>query len=152
MKSPTNSVGIIEPDGMRNGSATNARRISTINNTGKNDFEYSTYHGSLCTADRACAPPCSSRAASFMRRLKKRRSMSIMPPVNMVPLTSNISRSRFIIFSALLFHLQHGKKGLLRYLHPADLLHAFLARLLFFKQLALASNVSTVALGDDVFA
>ena len=35
MKSPSSSVGIIESDGMRNGSKMNARTSSTMNATGK---------------------------------------------------------------------------------------------------------------------
>ena len=41
MKSPINSVGIIEPDGILNGSIINDRIIKTARNTGKKDFAYS---------------------------------------------------------------------------------------------------------------
>ena len=39
MKSPSRSVGIIDPDGMRNGSAINERNMSTTSNTGKKERE-----------------------------------------------------------------------------------------------------------------
>ncbi len=46
MKSPSSSVGIIESDGMRNGSNRNERITSTIRMTGKNERAYSTTSGS----------------------------------------------------------------------------------------------------------
>jgi hypothetical protein len=46
MKSPTSSVGIIEPDGMRKGSNRKPRKIKTTSKTGKKDFEYSSKSGS----------------------------------------------------------------------------------------------------------
>ena len=42
MKSPCSKVGIIEPEGIRNGSKTKDRITSTMSNTGKNEREYST--------------------------------------------------------------------------------------------------------------
>jgi hypothetical protein len=39
MKSPIRSVGIIEPEGIRNGSTTNALSTKTNAKTGKNDLE-----------------------------------------------------------------------------------------------------------------
>jgi hypothetical protein len=52
IKSPTNKVGIIDPDGIRNGSIKNERKINTINITGKNERAYSTMIGS-CVCLRA---------------------------------------------------------------------------------------------------
>src|SRR5262245_48031594 len=48
--------------------------------------------------------------------------------------------------------LQDREKGLLRDLHPADLLHPTLAFLLLLQQLALARDVAAVALGGHVLA
>jgi len=48
--------------------------------------------------------------------------------------------------------LQHCEESLLRYIDLADSLHALLALLLFLEELALAANVASVALRDDVFA
>src|SRR6266511_4430515 len=48
--------------------------------------------------------------------------------------------------------LKDGQEGLLRHLHPTDLLHALLAGLLLLEQLALAGDVAAVALGDHVLA
>ena len=42
MKSPINRVGIIDPDGILNGSIINERIIKTARNTGKKDLAYST--------------------------------------------------------------------------------------------------------------
>jgi len=50
MKSPTSSVGIIEPDGIWNGSMRNERSTSTIARTGKKDLPYSMSNGSLFNA------------------------------------------------------------------------------------------------------
>src|SRR2546421_4892291 len=52
----------------------------------------------------------------------------------------------------LLIHLQHGEEGFLRDFDFADALHALLALLLFFEELALARDVAAVALGEDVLA
>ena len=42
MKSPTSSVGSMEPEGILKGSTTNERNTKTISNTGKNTRAYST--------------------------------------------------------------------------------------------------------------
>src|SRR5262249_30770941 len=47
---------------------------------------------------------------------------------------------------------QHCQKGFLRYVHFADALHSLLAFLLFFQELAFARDISTVALGEYIFA
>ncbi|MCY1378682.1 hypothetical protein D9M69_663380 [compost metagenome] len=47
MKSPTSSVGFIEPDGIWKGSTRKERSTSTMASTGKKDFPYSTSSGSL---------------------------------------------------------------------------------------------------------
>ncbi len=51
-----------------------------------------------------------------------------------------------------LVHPEHRQECLLRDLHRADPLHALLAFLLLLEQLALAGDVATVALGEDVLA
>src|SRR5690606_12598452 len=52
MKSPTSRVGIIEPDGILNGSTTKERRPNTIRITGKKLAPYSTHHGLGAPAGR----------------------------------------------------------------------------------------------------
>jgi hypothetical protein len=52
MKSPTSNVGIIEPEGILNGSTRNERRKKTIRITGKKLAPYSTHHGSLASVAR----------------------------------------------------------------------------------------------------
>jgi hypothetical protein len=42
IKSPLIKVGIIEPDGIRNGKKTNALKVKTISNSGNNPLENST--------------------------------------------------------------------------------------------------------------
>ena len=58
IKSPTNKVGIIEPEGILNGSAIKDLNISTINTIGKNERAYSTNTGSCFTSK---AWPCDLR-------------------------------------------------------------------------------------------
>ena len=48
--------------------------------------------------------------------------------------------------------LEHCEEGLLRYLHVANLLHAFLTLLLLLQQFALTAHVTAVALGRHVLA
>src|SRR5260370_11799654 len=48
--------------------------------------------------------------------------------------------------------LQNGEEGFLRNVDLADALHAALAFFLFFEELAFARNVSTIALGENIFA
>ena len=50
----------------------------------------------------------------------------------------------------LLVEVEHGEEGLLRDLHPADLLHPLLALLLLLEQLPLARDVAAVALREHV--
>src|SRR5258708_27320391 len=47
---------------------------------------------------------------------------------------------------------QSGDEGFLRDFHPADRLHPLLALLLPLQQLALAADVTAIALGEDVLA
>src|SRR5687767_6560735 len=54
--------------------------------------------------------------------------------------------------SGLLVHAEHRQEGLLRNLHRSDALHPLLPFLLLLEQLALASDVAAVALGQHVLA
>ena len=56
MKSPSSSVGIIESEGIRNGSNRNERISSTIRMIGKNERAYSTTTGSRSGASRPARP------------------------------------------------------------------------------------------------
>ena len=67
MKSPTCRVGIIDPEGILNGSATKERSRKTTRMTGKKLDPYSTHHGSL--------PP----GARF--GFSRKASTSQMPPL-----------------------------------------------------------------------
>src|SRR6266851_4253429 len=49
-------------------------------------------------------------------------------------------------------NLEDREERFLRNIHLADALHALLAFLLFFEELALARDVAAVALGENVFA
>src|SRR3546814_19487249 len=82
MKSPTSNVGIIEPEGMRNGSATNERSINTTKMTGKNERQKSTKALGLSTAS----------TPSLARRLgpSKRLSSTQTRPV------CRVSRDRMV--------------------------------------------------------
>src|SRR5574341_1010002 len=89
MKSPTSSVGIIEPDGILNGSTRNERSRNTIRITGKKLIEYSTHQGCLepprrrrsHAASSAQTPPVSTRSIS---RNKAKFMLSSVPYLEMV--------------------------------------------------------------------
>src|SRR4029079_16233400 len=49
-------------------------------------------------------------------------------------------------------HLEDGEKCFLRYLYRANLLHPLLSLLLLLQKLALAGDVSAIALREDVLA
>src|SRR5262249_45602200 len=136
MKSPTSRVGIIDPDGIRNGSTTNDRSTKTIRMTGKKLFGYSIHHGSLRPSSR--------------RALKNSQSAAVTTPVT----TSSMNRisAKFIPGALLAFHLQDGEERLLRNFDRPHLLHSLLARLLLLQQLPLSGDVAAVALGEDVLA
>ena len=96
MKSPVSNVGIMEFDGIRNGSTMNDLRTSTIRNTGKNDFEYSTIRdgGALDTG----APPSSDArtAAARRRRVSTAASKAQMSPVANTSRTMTVGKSNLI--------------------------------------------------------
>jgi len=56
------------------------------------------------------------------------------------------------LFPLLLVNIENGEEGLLRHLHPADLLHALLALLLLLEELALAADVAAVTFCQHVLA
>ena len=94
MKSPLSKVGSMDSEGMRNGSTTNERSISTARMTGKNDFDRSTYQGSF-----PARPRLTNRAhhrARVRRGANTSASSSQMPPVNRVSATSTAAKSIFI--------------------------------------------------------
>jgi hypothetical protein len=70
MKSPTSSVGIIEPDGILNGSTTNERTTNTARITGKKLAVYSSHHGWRSFSSRSFARVCT--AFSSAKRLSMR--------------------------------------------------------------------------------
>ena len=85
MKSPSNSVGIMESEGIRNGSNKNERITKTSTMTGKNERAYSTAMGSRT---RSAGVPADA-AASFLRSAKKSRSSAQMTP-DSAPTTTSI--------------------------------------------------------------
>src|ERR1700761_298874 len=58
MKSPTSSVGTIDPDGILNGSTTNDRTTNTTRMTGKKLAVYSSHHGCRSFLSRTRARGC----------------------------------------------------------------------------------------------
>ena len=53
---------------------------------------------------------------------------------------------------SLFIDIQQCKEGLLGNLYPANLLHPLFTLFLLFKQLALAADITAIALGQHVFA
>src|SRR4051812_15550503 len=104
MKSPTSSVGIIEPDGILNGSARNERNTRISSSTGKNERAYSVTIGSRSASSarvfRSAAGSedmFSSAAARFFRPgASRRRSASQSTPVTPVRMTSSRAKSKSI--------------------------------------------------------
>ena len=111
---------VFEPDGMRNGSKTNDRMISTNSKTGKNDCEYSTN-------------TCRLVGASFQRSARCHMNLFIatISPVSAVNTVNINARLKLKVTS--LVRAQDGEKRLLWYLNRTDLLHASLASLLFLQ-------------------
>src|SRR4026207_2354858 len=114
MKSPISSDGIIEPDGILNGSTRNERRKNTIRITGKKLIEYSTHHG------------CFASGGLLLRRMNLSRSHT--RPV--IASSRNRKSAKLIAGSSLVARLQDREEGFLRDFHRPDLLHALLALLL----------------------
>ncbi len=97
MKSPSSSVGIIESDGMRNGSNRNERISSTIRITGKNERAYSTTTGSRTLSG---APPLAVTAATRCG-LNSQLSTPQMTPVSTVAATRMKEKSKIIAYFSL---------------------------------------------------
>ena len=85
MKSPSYSVGIIESDGIRNGSNRNERITRTSTITGKNERAYSTAMGSRT---RSAGVPAAAAAARRRFANKSRSSAQIAP--ESAPTTTSI--------------------------------------------------------------
>src|SRR5487761_1988562 len=132
MKSPTISVGIIDPEGILKGSNRNERSMNTARITGKKLFGYSTHQGSF------------SPIVRFL--LNTRMSSSQIPPVTTSRINMINAKSIFLPES-LIVDLQHGQEGFLGNLDVAHLFHAFLAGLLLFQKLALSADVAAITFG-----
>src|SRR5918993_1639458 len=72
MKSPSSSVGIIESEGIRNGSNRNERITSTIRMIGKNERAYSTTTGSrsVATSPLAATTRCGLRTHASAAQIR----------------------------------------------------------------------------------
>src|SRR5579862_1469848 len=96
--------------------------------------------------------PGSARAA--IRRYGRRNQSSTI--ASSVIGTASQARTVVICISmgdpSFAAYLQHGQKGFLWNFHRAHLLHALLARLLFFEEFALAGDIATVAFGEHILA
>src|SRR5690606_10558637 len=118
IKSPSSKVGIMEPEGMRNGSSRNERISRTRSRIGKNDFAYSTTIGSRTDEPRASA----ASRPFFNTRLSKSQTS----PVTNVATTRISAKSTSLVpcwlrskereYWSFLVDLQHGQEGLLGYL------------------------------------
>src|SRR5580658_615811 len=92
MKSPSTSPGIIDAEGMRNGSATNERTKRTIKMTGNSERAWATIHG----GDARLSP------APLRRRISRTpASSSKITPVTANAITKNTEKSTFIAMCAL---------------------------------------------------
>src|SRR5450759_658832 len=85
IKSPTCRVGIIEPEGILNGSIKRERMKNTTRMTGKKLLAYSTHHGSATPLPRLAA--------------KVKRSSNQMPPVTSNNTNIISAKSIFILYS-----------------------------------------------------
>src|SRR5215470_6835518 len=146
MKSPTSSVGLIDELGILNGSARKERSRNTISRTGKKLFGYSIHHGSGVSGGRFPAKYSrSARATTPVATVSRNRMSAKFIGMG----TDCACEGRRVSFFS---NLENGEEGFLRDLDAADRLHALLARLLLLEELALARDVSTVALRQDVLA
>src|SRR5690606_944992 len=97
-----------------------------------------------CCAIRRPTALCSRQQTDRARQQTRRVCLLGLPSAPFIPSA----------LSAPLFRAepQHRHEGFLRYFHLPDHLHALLALLLLFKQLALARDITTVALREHVLA
>src|ERR1700691_39202 len=122
-----------------------------------------------CSSTSAARSSCLSAATPSLTTLQERscahrtRSNPVTifpcawPAVSSTPrsgarVESRNSTSGLFIVAGAAGDLQHSQESFLRNVHAADALHALLAFLLLFKELALARDLSAVALGDHVLA
>src|SRR5579875_3945717 len=97
-------------------------------------------------------------SSTTARRMADLRSSSmslgsLAPWRSMVPSASQVGRDRGPKRPArLLLQPERLDEGLLRDLHPTDVLHPLLALFLLLEELALAGDVAAVALGQHVLA
>src|SRR6266480_4032146 len=154
MKSPSRSVGIMESEGMRNGSKTKERsRRSTAQASSTGNAPYSALisgaSGTVCRPEAITRRGRSSQSSTIHISVTgsashDRRTMSGISVSNMGTL-----RSSALVFAA---YLQNRQKRFLRNLDVSQLLHAFLAFLLFLEQLAFAGHVAAIAFCEHVLA
>src|SRR3954470_10986107 len=104
MKSPSSKVGIIESEGIRNGSNRKERITSTIRITGKKDRAYSTTIGS-----RTGAGVAPDAVATCTRcGLHSHASSPQITPVMRVATVRMNEKSKIMGCSLFLADLQHG--------------------------------------------
>jgi hypothetical protein len=137
IKSPCNRVGIIEPDGIRNGSKMNDRMTRTNSNTGKNDREYSTNVSNDIDA------------LGFVPVRQTSLSIATAMPVSKVSMV-RINARLMLKIQFSLVRSEDRQKCLLRNFDRSYLFHPALAGLLFFQQFALAGNIAAVTFRGDV--
>src|SRR5580658_3001581 len=105
MKSPSTSPGIIDAEGMRNGSAMNERTSRTIKMTGNSERAWATSHGG--DARLSAAPLC--------RRISRiPPSSSKISAVTASAITKNTEKSTFIAMCAsggLVAEVARGDRG-----------------------------------------
>src|SRR5215831_2148825 len=146
MKSPTSSVGRIDELGILNGSAMKERNRNTMRRTGKKLFGYSTHHGSGASGGRFLAKyRRSARATAPVATVSRNRMSAKFIGKG----TASAGEGQRVSFFS---DLENGEEGFLGDLDAADRLHALLARLLLLEELALARDVSAVALRQNVLA
>src|SRR5690606_412229 len=97
------------------------------------------------------ALPCGRLAPGGRREPTRDAGAALAPECSPPPASGRRGAPRRAP-ALLVVDLQHGEEGLLRDLHPPDLLHPLLAFLLLLEQLLLARRVAAVALGEHVLA
>src|SRR5436309_3431576 len=103
------------------------------------------------TRSTSVSPSSRSRASSDVRARMAGVPYEVLSSVPGKRSASDRTSSQpGIALPLRLVEVEHGKKGLLRHLHPADLLHPLLALLLLLEQLALAADVAPVAFREHV--
>src|SRR5690625_1052695 len=140
MKSPIHNVGIMDPDGILNGSNRKERNTSTRSKTGKREPRVSDV---LPSAPTASLPLRRGRSQNF--------SSAQSTAAARVSTVKISAKSRFI-GSVLLVGSQNSQESFLRNFYLSHLLHAALAGFLLFEQLALAADIAAIALGGDILA